>query len=83
MSIFTAISTDADASAMKKRIEEIYPDHIQANSNVWFIKSDDLTADVAEKLGMNDDTETIGVIVKHEDWYGYTDRKIWDWGKSG
>ena len=85
MPIVTIIATkEASIEAIESKIEELYQDNYSVSGRgVWFIRTDELTARVAEKLGMNDEHKHTGIVVKNDAWYGYADLSLWEWGKKG
>lgn len=84
MPIVTIIATQQDAiSSLEKKVKEMYGDfyHVR-DSGCWFIRTNELTAEVAKKLGMNDEEKITGIVIKNDAWYGYTDSALWEWGKK-
>ena len=86
MNIFTVIGFHPDSiKSLEGKIEKHYKNNHYIpyeSKNVWFIKSNNTTSEVSEKLGMNNDEEVVGLIIKNDLLYGFADVAIWEWERE-
>lgn len=79
MSIFTIV-IDKPSPEFGKRVASLYKDHHPiVDGLVWFIRSAQNAADIANQLGMSSEKGIKGVVVKNNSSYGYFDRALWLW----
>ena len=83
MRIFTVISF-GDKNLLRKKIEELYPDYYvpYEKDDLTFIRSDETTTQIANKLGLDDKGKEIGVVIEIDAWYGFADTELWEWSSK-
>ncbi len=87
MATFLAIIDEENSiESVRRRIKEKYPGSYEhhSDSQVFFIRSDDIAAQIAQNIGMkgeNGENDRIsGAVFKLNSSYsGYTNGAIWDW----
>lgn len=84
MSTYTIISF-ADTDSLREKIKDKYKDHyiLKEIKNITFIRSDEITSQVTESLGMSHEEKALGIVVKHETCNGYADPSLWEWINKG
>ena len=82
MAIFMIVADKQD-EVMKQRLQDNYPDNYpyHENDRVFLVRTNDITEEIAAKLGIKGDDEiTNGVVLKLDRYYaGYTSNVIWEW----
>ena len=80
MITFTVISF-GDKNILRKRIEELYPDHYvpYEKDDLTFIHSEETSTQIANKLGMDDKGKEMGMVIENDAWYGFADDELWKW----
>ena len=83
MRIFTVISF-GDKNLLRKKIEELYPDYYvpHEKGDLTFIHSNETTTQIANKLGLDDKSKEIGVVIENDTWFGFADAELWEWGSK-
>ncbi|MYH57477.1 MAG: hypothetical protein F4145_05635 [Boseongicola sp. SB0675_bin_26] len=84
MAVFGVILKEGN-SEVWKRLEAAYPEpaHFKLSRNFAIVTSEEVTQQVAEKVGIKGDTQVedvSGVVFKLTSSHsGYTDRGLWEW----
>ena len=81
MNVFIVVFTKIETGAVE-RLKSIYPEAYEMiPATVYLIRSDELSTDIAEQLGIKADPRlAMGVVFKANHAYsGYTARTLWEW----
>lgn len=78
-----AIILDKPNPVVWDRVRREWPINYVVSDSVGFIVSDKavtLNREIAEMLGMNDESRLSGVVVEiNDNWFGYYSRDLWEW----
>lgn len=83
MSLF-AVALKRSNQEVADRIEEHYPNprHYRLTDTFFLLESDELTRDIATKIGVRDEPRASrgnGAVFKITTHAGYTDEALWEW----
>ena len=81
MAVF-AVTLTRKNDAVKERLNELYPNHFQLTNTLFFLTSNELTHEIATKIGIRDEPRVPrgnGVVLKFNAYAGYTDKALWEW----
>ena len=82
MAIFMIVADKQD-EVMKQRLQDNYPDNYpyHENDRVFLVRTNDITEEIAAKLGIiGDDRTSNGAVLKLDKYYaGHTSNVIWEW----
>lgn len=76
MNCYLVAGTNVSAADLSERFGQyVYP----VNALAWVVATDSATtSDVAEAIGMNDQAQRGGIVVRVGDYYGYFDKALWE-----
>jgi len=88
MAIFAVVLNEPNEELMA-RVKEAFaePAHFQLADHLAFVRSPLVSAQVAEKIGLQEGGNQIGdatgVVLRVENYAGWNSRALWEWLDSG
>lgn len=71
-------------NGVTNRIKQHFPDHLELEHNIWFVRSPLLVRDLANAVGLGDDEIGSGVVLRlNGTYWGRADQNTWDWLSRG